>query len=163
MCFENQRIFLYALQALGFEAKTFETCVFKAGVRSTDTAHNCTLVTVGDEQFMCDASSGFNGIRYPLKFTPMKPGEKYVVEFGIGEAYELAWFEDYFSLSILAKDRFVGFISSQWPQSFMDDEKSTALFASKFTMPGRFRLRDDAITIGKIIEGGRIGLEFYPN
>lgn len=93
----------------------------------------------------------------------MKPGEKYAIEFGVGEGYEIAFFEDYISLSILAKDRYVGFLSSSWPMSFYNDEESNELLASKFTQPGRFRLRDDAITIGKIIEEGRIGLEFYPN
>jgi hypothetical protein len=110
------------LRALGFDCKTFETCVFKAGTKSDETAHNCTLVKIDDEEFILDASSGFNGIRFPLKFTPMKSGEKYIIEFGLGEGYEIAFFDDYFSLSILAKDRYVGFISSAWPMSILTDQ-----------------------------------------
>lgn len=112
------------MRALGFtDVKSFECCVFKAGVRSTEPAHNCTLITLENgDQYIADCSSGFNGIRYPLKFNVMKPGEKYAIEFGAGEGYEIAFFEDYISLSILAKDRYVGFLSSAWPMSFLDDE-----------------------------------------
>lgn len=37
------------------------------------------------------------------------------------------------------------------------------MFASLFTRSARYRLRDYAITCGKVVEEGRIGLEFYPN
>ena len=77
--------------------------------------HCCTIVTIDGQEYFIDASSGFNGIRYPLKFTPGKPGESYEVQLVKGEGYQITRFDDYITLSIRAGDRYVGFLSFDYP------------------------------------------------
>lgn len=163
ICFENQKLFIYALRSLGFEAKTFPTCVFKAGQRSDVPAHCCTLVTIDGQDYFIDASSGFNGIRYPLKFTPGKPGDSYEVQLQKGEGYAIGTHEGYCSVSIQARDRFVGFLSFDYPLKFFTDDEVEDLYKFRFNTPDYNRLREDVIVAGKIVEEGRYGYEYYVN
>ena len=57
----------------------------------------------------------------------------------------------------------MGFLSFAYPFNFYSHQQVIDLYTFRFNTPDYNRLREDVVVIGKIIEEGRIGLEYYLN
>ncbi len=154
-CFEVNALFLSVLTAFGFEARPLIARVHLSGTPGGRT-HQISLVTMGDEKWLCDVGFGSFCLRAPLKFQLNNPqnqdGEFFRLisdaDFGyvLQQLKEGEWLSLYsFTLDqVLQSDLEMGnYFTSTHPYSHFTKEGIAAIQTAR----GRITLRNYTLRI----------------